>query len=221
MRNPIGPGLVRGLFLWTLFAAASALAQNFTFEFMSGDAYNFPTPLTVHQAGYPDAQIMADYQTEPFGPYTPYYTWRAALWDGQQAWELQQVHHRLFLANPNDIIQSLAIHFGYNYFLLGHAWKIGEVILHVGAGVIICNPTDTVRGKLFQAGGTGWFDEGYQLSGVGAQVAASHDFYFAGSAYVVLDVGLMGGLASVPVVDGSADVPNLSLHGHLGMGFGL
>ncbi|HTC21105.1 MAG TPA: hypothetical protein VK859_09670 [bacterium] len=210
-------GLTAFLLLWG--AAESAPAQTLSLELMAGSAYNFPTPLTVHQAGYPDIHLTADYNTEPFGPYTPYYAWRFSLWDKDEAWEFEQVHHRLFLTDPPPEIQNFSIHFGYNFFLLGHAWKRGDFIFHADAGILITNPENTVRGQVLRTGGTGIFDAGYNFSGLGCQVAVSRDFYFAKNFYLVLDVGLMAGWAVVPVANGSADVPNISLHGRLGPGF--
>ena len=197
-------------------------ATPFTFEFMGGTAFNFPTPLTIHQSGYPDLQFSADYDTKPFGPYTPYYAWRAALWDKNEAWELEQVHHRLFLTNPPPEVQNFSIHYGYNFFLFGHAWKNPDFIFHLGTGPVITNPENTVRGQVLHTWGTGIFDQGYDFSGWGIQAAASRNFQVWESAFVTADIGLIGGWAwTVPVVNGSADVPTLGLHFHLGAGFGL
>jgi hypothetical protein len=207
------------LFFSILGSAPPSRAQVFSLELMGGTAYNFPTPLTVRQEGYPDIHLTADYDTKPLGPYAPYYSWRASLWDKNEAWEIQQVHHRLFLTDPPPEIQNFSIHYGYNFFLLGHAWKKGDFILHADAGILITNPENTVRGQVLHTGGTGIFDAGYDFSGFGAQVAVSRDFYFSKNLFVALDVGLMAGWARVPVADGSADVPNLSLHGRLGPGF--
>jgi len=109
---------------------------------MSGSAYNVPTPLTVQQSGYPEIRFSAHYQTKPFGPYYPYYSWRASLWNDRhdQAWEFTQVHHRLFLANNPPEIQYFAIHFGYNFYMAGHAWQRHGFIVHVDGGVLICSP---------------------------------------------------------------------------------
>ncbi len=207
------------LFSLVLTGVSSSQAQVFSLELMPGSAYNFPTPLTVRQSGYPDIHLTADYATEPFGPYTPYYAWRVSLWDKNQAWEFEQVHHRLFLTNPPPEIQEFSIHFGYNFFLLGHAWKRGDFIFHADAGILITNPENTVRGQVLRTKGTGLFDDGYNFSGIGAQVAVSRNIYFAKNFFLLLDAGLMTGWAVVPVANGSADVPNLSLHGHLGPGF--
>ncbi len=171
--------LVSLLFLAALLALAAPLrAQAFSLELMTGSAYNFPTPLTVHQAGYPDISLTADYDTKPFGPYTPYYAWRASLWDKSEAWEIEQVHHRLFLTDPPPEIQNFSIHFGYNFFLFGHAWKRGDFIFHADAGVLITNPANTVRGQVLHTGGTGIFRRRLRLFGVRRPIGRQQGFLF-------------------------------------------
>ena len=195
-------------------------AEDFTLELMGGTALNFPTPLTVRQSGQPDLQLSANYDTKPFGPYTPYYAWRTSLWDHDQAWEFGQVHHRIFLTNPPPEIQVFAIHFGYNYFFLGHAWKRGGLIYHLAVGPVITNPENTVRGQKLHTTGTGLFDAGYDFSGIGAEASISKNIYFAKNGFISLEVAFIAGWAWwVPVFDGSADVPNMALHGHIGTGF--
>ena len=187
---------------------------------MAGTAFNFPTPLTVHQDGYPDIQTSADYDTKPFGPFAPYYAWRAGLWNGDEAWEVGQIHQRLFLTNPPPEIQYFAIHFGYNYFFFGHAWKRSGLIYHLGLGPIVTNPESSVRGQVKQEVGTGIFDAGYYLSGIGFEAALEKDFYFAPHAFIVAEAAMTYGWAWwVPVADGWADVPNIALQGHVGLGY--
>jgi hypothetical protein len=216
----------RGLIpsLWILLSwwgTGTAHAQTFTFEAMSGSAYNVPTPLTVRQSGYPDIRFSAHYDTKPFGPYYPYYSWRASLWnaEGTQAWEVTQVHHRLFLANNPPEIQYFAIHFGYNFYMAGHAWRRGPYVYHVDGGILICSPENTVRGRTIDTHGTGILDSGYTLAGGGGQAAISRDFRLSQHLFVVADAALLIGRARVPVVDGSASVPNVGVHGKLGIGF--
>ena len=214
--------LFPAVFLFLAGGTSLVRAETFTLELMAGTAYNFPTPLTIHQNGYPDLQFTANYDTKPFGPFTPYYSWRASLWEGNQAWEIQQVHHRLFLTNPPPEVQYFSIHYGYNYILLGHAWKYTYFTLHTDIGPIFTNPQNTVRGQVLFTYGTGIFDQGYDFSGVGAQVAVSRAFRVWGATFVVADIGLIGGWAwTVPVANGSADVPTLGIHFHLGTGIGF
>jgi len=198
----------------------SLRAEDFSLEIMGGSALNFPTPLTVRQSGYPDIHLTANYDTKPFGPYTPYYAWRASFWNGQEAWEIGQVHHRIFLTNPPPEIQVFAIHFGYNYFFLGHAWKRGGLIYHLAVGPIIANPENTVRGLKLHTAGTGLFDAGYDFSGIGAEASLSKNIYLSNNFFISLEAAFIAGWAWwVPIVDGSADVPNTALHGHIGTGF--
>jgi len=202
--------------------AAPARSQTLSLEFMGGDAYNFPTPLSIQQAGYPDLNFTAQYDTRPYNAYAPYYAWRASLWDKGEAWELEQVHHKLFLSNPPPEVQNFAIHYGYNYFFVNHAWKNPDFIFRLGTGPIITNPTSTVRGQAHTSNNTGLFDQGYDFSGWGAQVSAARDFGLFDTTFAVLEAALIGGWAwDVPIANGTADVPTLGLHLHLGMGLNL
>ncbi len=195
-------------------------AETLSLEFMGGTGINFITPLTVHQDGYPDLQTSACYDTRPFGPYAPYYSWRIGLWSGDDGWEFSQIHHRLFLTNPPDEIQYFAIHFGYNYFFLGHGWKKGGFVYHLGIGPIVTNPESSVRGQVKQEIGTGIFDAGYYFSGIGAEAAVEKDLYLSRNAFIVGEVAMTAGFAWwVPISNGYTDVPNLAIHGHLGMGY--
>src|SRR5205809_626858 len=98
-----------------LLAPRVAVAQKLTIDLMSGSAYNVPTPLTIRQDGFPVIRFTAHYRTRPFSPLAPYYSWRVDFWNHAKtgAWEVQQVHHRLFLANTTDEVQRFEIHYGY------------------------------------------------------------------------------------------------------------
>jgi hypothetical protein len=196
-------------------------AEGLTLELLTGSALNFPTDLTVRQAGSPDLRLTAHYDTDPFGAGTPYYALRALFWEGQEAWEVGMLHQRLFLKDPPPEIQFFAIHYGYNFFLFGRAWRTGEFILHATGGPILTSPENTVRGKVYYTS-DGLLGSGYHLSGFGMTGSLSRDLRLGTQTFLVLDVGLSSGWTwGVPVADGSADVPNLALHFHLGFGVDL
>jgi hypothetical protein len=207
-------------FLWLAMGAATpaAAADSISFEVMGGSAINVPTPLTIHQNGYPDIELNAHYDTKPFGPEAPYYAWRVSDWSADEAWEFGQIHHRLFLSNPPPEVQYFAIHYGYNYFFLGRGWKRSGWVFHLGVGPIVTNPQSSVRHKVqYETGGL--FDTGSHFSGMGSEAAVEKDFYFAKHAFFVVEAAMTAGWAwSVPVADGSANVPNLAFHGHIGVG---
>lgn len=203
-----------------LVAVSEGLAAGDTIsvEVMGGSAFNFPSPLTVHQRGFPDIRVSrASYETRPFGDY-PYYAWRVSLWDGDAAWEFEHIHHRLFLTNPPPEIQVFAIHFGYNYFLLGRAWKRDGFVYRAAAGAVMTNPENTIRGRKFHTG-PGLLDTGYYFSGLGARGAVARHIDLTRHVFLTGEAAFSAGFAwRVPVVDGSANVPNFALHGHLGVG---
>lgn len=202
----------------SVFAASSPV---FSFEFMTGTALNFPTPLTVQQTGFPDIRLTAEYDTKPFGPSIPYYSWRAALWDKEGAWEIGQVHHRIFLKNPPLEIEYFAVHFGYNFFYAGRSWRWEDYLFHLECGPLITNPETSVRGMVLNTSGT-FIDGGYYLSGLGFSTVLSRNFYLTKDIYLAGEIALLAGFAWwVPVANGSADVPTLGLHGRLGVGFSL
>jgi len=202
-----------------LSTAAAARAQFMSAELMGGSALNVPTPLSIQQTGFPDIHFTAHYDTKPFGPYAPYYTWRVDFWNKKhdRAWEVQQVHHRVFLTNTTPEVTAFAIHFGYNYLLAGRAWRMHGFMLHTDFGIIVPNPANTVRGLSINIGPNA-VDTGYGLSGVGGQIAVSRQFNLARHFYVLADGGFMMGRTTVPVVNGSATVPNVSFHGRVGIG---
>ena len=210
---------VGGALLLMLATPASSQAQTVTVDFMGGTAYNVPTPLTIQQSGYPDIHMTAHYDTKAFGPFAPYYSWRLDFWDKHGAWEVQQVHHRLFLSNTTPEVQFFAIHFGYNYFLVGRAWRTHGFVVHASGGLVVANPESIIRGLRLNAPGPNALDVGYRISGGGAALAVSRQIALGTHVYLLADGGLIAGRASVPVVDGSASVPNVGLHGHLGVGF--
>jgi hypothetical protein len=218
MHERWGARLLLGAALW-LSATRAASAQRFSFEIFGGSAYNLPTPLTITQTGFPDIHHTARYDTKPFGPYYPYYAWRAMLWneEGTAAWEATQVHHRLFLANNPPEVQRFEIHFGYNFYMIGRAWKRGAFVYHLDGGVLICNPTNTVRGQKISTRDQGLFDAGYYLSGVGGQLGVSRSVELLPQLDLVGNAALMMGRARVPVVDGNATVPTVGLHGQVGV----
>jgi hypothetical protein len=203
-----------------LAGVADAQIPTKSFTIFAGSAYNLPTPLTVRQTGEPIIRFTAHYDTKPLGPNAPYYSWRLEFWNDakDRAWEFRQVHHRLFLTNNPPEIQIFAIHYGYNFFMAGRAWRSGPIVLHLDAGVVVCAPENTVRGKVLAARKNTFLDAGYKLGGGGVEFSASHHLDFTKRIFATSNFGVMFGWARVPVVDGSADVPSVSLHGQVGIG---
>lgn len=209
------------LLIMIIVAAVSltAGAAEWRFEVMGGSAYNFPTPLTIEQEGYDTIYIdAARYNTNPFRE-SPYYSWRVGKWEQKQAWEVELVHHKLYLQNDHDRIDHFEISHGYNLITLNKAKEKGGLIFRAGAGIILAHPETTVNGKSLPEE---WkaFDMGFYVAGPTAQVALGKNIDIYKNLYAAVEGKLTASYAyNIPVRDGKAVVPNLAAHGLIGLGY--
>jgi hypothetical protein len=201
-----------------LLAAHPARAQ-LSLSVFGGTSVSLPTPLSISQQGYPDLHFTAHYDTNPFYE-TYYYAGRLALWGkGNKAWIFDYNHQKLYLNNPPPEVQQFKITFGYNEFAFGRAWYKRGLIYSLAGGVVVGNPYSIVRDQLRPHSGGPW-NSGYMLSGVTLQGGLSKQFRVVDRLFLVADTRLSLSYARVPVSNGHANVPNVALHFHLGIGYG-
>lgn len=201
-----------------LFTALGEEARaTWAFEFMGGDAYCFNMPLTICQSGYEDIDLTARYDEISFE--TPiYYSIRAGRWYEGRAWEIELVHLKIDLINKPNEVERFEISHGYNLLTINRAWEYRKFILRAGAGVVVSHPETTVRGKTLPDD-RGLFNGGYYISGPTAQVSLGKRFYlWREHVFAALEAKLTGSYARVPIEDGHANVPNVGIHGLLGVG---
>ncbi len=183
-----------------------------------GTSYNFETPLTIEQDGQPDIRVNnAEYDTRPWSE-APYYGMRVSRWTGDQAWEIEFLHHKIKLRNGGSDVQYFEVSNGYGFLFLNYAQDLEWAIVRAGAGVIVAFPISKVRGLSFDEDG-GLFDSGYFLAGPGFQVALERTFDLGASFHLSLEAKLTYGYAKVKIAKGDADVPNLAIHGLVGIGY--
>jgi hypothetical protein len=200
-----------------LLAAGTSGAQ-WSVSAAVGLVYNAPVPLTIRQEGFPPLRLTARYDTHPFR--TPlYYVLRVSRWDRGRSngWELTLVHQKLYLSNPPSEVGAFSVSHGCNLVTLNRAWRREDVVLRFGAGPVIAHPESIVRGKKLSEDG-GILGRGYYLSGACAVGSVARRFT-GGDFFLDLEGMLAGAYADVPVGDGSARAPNLSLHGIIGAGY--
>ena len=174
----------------------------------TGLQYNVPMRLVIRQNGSPDTKLTARYDTKPFAE-VPYYDIKLGMRRRPWAFELELVHHKLHLVNRPPEVDTFEITHGYNPLLLNCVRDWAGLKLRAGAGVVITHPQPTVRGLRFpETGGVlGWF-----VSGPALQVSLGREFGLEPRLFAGLERKAVGAWARVPIVDGSADVPNLSMH---------
>jgi hypothetical protein len=200
-----------------LFAHAPSLAGGRrSVELLLGTVSNLSTPLTVRQGGEREIDFTARYESRPLS--SPlYYTVRLALEDRTGAWELQLVHHKLYLSNPPAEIQHFEITHGYNLLTLNRAFAVRGTTLRVGAGIVLAHTESTVRGLEGPDGGI--LDTGYRLTGPSLSLGAGRAFAITDDLDVLAEIQATGARARVPVANGTADAPNVALHFLLGLGY--
>jgi hypothetical protein len=209
--------VVAGVMLLVAFGTpVNASAQGLTFDLMFGSAYNIPTPLTIRQQDHPILKHTARYDTRPFGPFAPYYAGRVGFWRGDAAWEIEFIHHRLFLSNTTSEIERFEIHYGYSYLLAGRAWRERGFEFHANAGIVITNPANVIRGLPMNTSDNDVPRAGYDITGAGASFAVSREVTLTGRLSLIGTAAVVAGTVSVPVANGSARAPNVGLHGQVG-----
>lgn len=181
----------------------------------TGLQYNVPLPLVIRQSGHPDLRLTARFDTRPFAE-VPYYDIKVGMYRKPWAYELELVHHKLYLVNRPPEVDTFEITHGYNPILLNVVCERWQVAFRAGAGIVLTHPQTTVRGLRFpETGGVlGWY-----VSGPAAQVGVSKSLDLGRRFFAGVEGKLVGAWARVPIVDGSADVPNLSLHGLVSAGW--
>lgn len=204
-----------------LLAPTTLMAQQdgWVGQFFLGSAINAASPLTIRQNGYPDLNLTAHYTERPFYD-APYYSYRVGKWKGGRAWEIQEVHHKLYLNNPPPEVQNFNVSHGYNLITLNRAWEQGGVIYRLGAGIVLTHPESTVRGQAFPNATGGPFNTGnFYLSGVTVQAGVEKRFVFRKHWFFSIEAMATASYArSVPIANGSADIPNMAVHGLFGIG---
>ncbi len=124
-------------------------------------------------------------------------------------------HLKLFLLDDHPDIQHFEISHGYNLVWINRAWFIDDLIVHLGAGWIITHPDIIVRNQTNYKDGYA----GNYLSGPTVQASLQRRFTLSPSWFVSLEGKLVWAYATIPIVDGSVDVQNRSLHANFGLGY--
>jgi hypothetical protein len=200
-----------GVALAAAFLLPTAVEAQWRLEAFTGTAHNFTTPLTLKQAGLPEFRMDARYDTKPFTG-SPYYSARLGWWKGSSGWEVQFLHHKLYLGNPSDEVSHLEISHGYNMVTVNRAWERAGLVLRGGAGLVYTFPETTVRGRKRPV-------LGYDLSGFTVAAGLGGRWPRAARLSLSGEVKLTLSWATIPVFEGEADVPNRALHLMAGLAY--
>jgi hypothetical protein len=187
-------------------------------EVGGGVVWNARTTLTIEQSGEPDIKISADYETRPFEA-PPYYLIRIAHAKDSAAWELQFLHHKLYLKNTTEEIEHFEISHGYNIFTINRAFQSLPVTLRVGAGIVLAHTESKVRGMEYKGNNGGIFGTGYRIAGPVLIVGGSKPLRLSSRWLITPEIQISAAWARVPVAEGDASAPNVAAHFLVGLGY--
>lgn len=208
----------RGIILaLILLCSAPSFGADWTMEAFLGGAWNVPSSLTVVQRGYSDVSFTARYEEKTFEGF-PYYDLRISRWSDNKAWELELIHHKIYLANPSSEIQNFSISDGFNIISVNRAWNIKKIILRLGAGAVLTHPESTIRGMKFDEF-QGIFNQGFYFSGAAVQAALGKHLFLWKGLFLSLEGKVTAAFVQVPIEDGHADVTNVAFHILVGFGY--
>ncbi|HET6556294.1 MAG TPA: hypothetical protein VFG54_03205 [Prolixibacteraceae bacterium] len=206
------------LLLFLIFLCYDLLPaqERWSVELMGAGVYNVPLPLTIRQQGQPELTHTARFTSEPF-VLPVYYDWRLSRWQDERSWELEFIHHKLYLDNTTAEIQKFNISHGFNLLLVNRGFDHQLFRYRVGAGVVIAHPESQVRGLTFGSS-TDDNDWGYYLSGPVLQGAINRRFFIGERFFVTAEAKTTLAYASVKVAQGRADVYSWIFHLLVGVG---
>jgi len=197
-----------------------AQAQSlWTFEFQGGGAYNVPMPLSIRQQGYPDINLTAHYHTEAL-TLPVYMDVRLSCWQNDRSWEIEFIHHKLYLDNTTFEVQKFNLSHGFNMIFLNRGFNKKKFRYRIGAGIVVTHPESNIRGKEFGDSEDTW-DLGYFLSGPAINLAISKPIWLGNRLFINAEAKTTFAYASVKVAQGNADVFNMAFHLILGIGVNL
>lgn len=206
------------LFIAMIVLSLVAKAQSrWSFELQEAVVYNVPLPLTIRQDGYPAIKVSgARYHTEPF-TLPVYYDGRISRWQDDHSWEVEFIHHKIYLQNNPGEVQAFNVSHGFNLLFVNRGFDRQILRYRLGAGVVIAHPESEVRGLVFNSA-RGDNDRGYYLSGPAIHVSVNKPFYLGNRFFINAEARTTLAYASVKVAQGRADVYNIAFHLVLGVG---
>jgi hypothetical protein len=209
------------LFIFSLliFAVGTEAQQKWTFELCGMQPYNLSLPLIIRQSGQPDINLTAQYSSKPFT--TPFcWVWRIGRWSDNRSWELQAIHHKLYLDNKPQEVGSFSITHGLNLITINRGWLMSDYVVRAGAGIVLAHPESTIRGKPFHED-EGIFGMGYYVSGPAFLAGGGKQFRLVSGLFFTLEAMVAVSYADVPVKDGDAHLYDVVFQLNFGVKYSL
>lgn len=210
-------GIILGLFFLISGSIFSENQDGWHLSTFMGGSMSLPNRLTIKLEDLPDQSINAVYQNKSFSD-SHWWIFRLEDWHGENGQGFELIHHKVYLANTNDIVTYLSISDGYNLLYYNFGKRYGDDRFRLGLGVAYAHPDVQIAGRplFFQKGLTGFYLGGPTIQFNYERLVWDNDIYF-----VTLDTKLTLSYIRSPVSHNRreyADVPDIAFH--VGLGFG-
>lgn len=205
--------LLARLALLLLACAVHADAADWSLELLVGDAYNAPSHTRIEQQQWGKLSFNGDYKTQGLeGPL--HYAWRIARWDDDRAWELQLLHHKLFLQNRPAGVDSLSVSHGFNIVTINRVFEHQHWRVRAGLGPVITHTEARILGSSY--------DGPYELAGAAALIGVSRQLQLGKNFYLVGEVAATFGYIrarpdGTPALE--VTIRNPAFHAQAGVGY--
>jgi hypothetical protein len=184
-----------------------------SFDLLIGDAYNADSRTRIEHATLDNVSFTGDYDTRGLeGPL--HYAWRIARWEDARGWELQLLHHKLFLQNPPAGVDALSISHGFNIVTINRAFEYRGWQMRAGLGPVITHAEARILGTAY--------DGPYEIAGAAVLVGVGRRLELGRHFYLLGEVAATYGYIHAEP-DGAPNlevtIRNPALHAQAGVGY--
>jgi len=200
--------------IWLCPGSEAQARGRFSLELFGGVAVSANSTLTVRQDNEPELKVDANWDTRPLDqPF--YWMFRFGYRLPKHGFEVQLIHHKLFLSNPPPEIERLEITHGFNLLTVNYAKRDLPVVVRVGAGVVLPHLDSLVRGKELSSG------DGYRVSGPVFLGGAGKELVLTGPLFLNFEGQISLAWATIKVDGGEVSTFNGAIHALVGIGVAI
>ena len=194
-------------------ASAEPLPEGIVLQVFGGAPLNFSTTLKITQQGEPEISHSASWESRPWEQ-PSYWALRLRWQREHDGFEVQFLHHKMYLKEPPATVQHFEVTHGFNILTANYLRRSRPVHWRVGAGVTLPNTLATVRGEFsdvhdYSIGGPA------VLAGCGSELALTRRLFLAAEAQFI------AGWTTDDIARGEARVTSVAIHILFGIGFVL
>jgi hypothetical protein len=184
-----------------------------SFELLIGDAYNADSRTRIEHDTQGNISFTGDYETRGLqGPL--HYAWRVARWEDTRGWELQLLHHKIFLRNRPVGVDALSVSHGFNIVTVNRALDYRGWRMRAGLGPVITHAEASITGT--------HYDGPYEIAGAAALVGVGRKLDLGAHFYLSGEVAATFGYIQAEP-DGTPPleltIRNPALHVQAGVGY--